>query len=174
MDTPVMAVSEWAARASASLIEAPSRKFESIPVDRLLADAYQRDQVVALGHECYSLLLYATQSVSDLLMARIVFPLPVSRALEIEPPRLPDLQGKSTEFEPPSLYVCHRTFVQHLSDFEEYRVPVDQTIHVTQAGLVRAYYTCYRDRQARENGWEYYRAVWFEHYTAEIAGGTQP
>ena len=173
MDTPVTPASEWAARASTSLIETPSRKYESIPIDRLLGDAYQRDRSVALGHECYRSLLDATQSVSDALMARIVFPLPVSAALEINPPQLADLQGAMSEFEPPSIYLCHRTFVQYVSDFEEYRVPVEQAKHVIQGGLVGAYYTCYRDRQAGDKGWEYYRAVWFEHYTEELSGRTQ-
>lgn len=173
MDTAVRLASEWAARAATSLIETPSRKYESIPIDRLLGDAYQRDRSVALGHECYSSLLDATQPVSNALMARIVFPLPVSFALEIKPPELADLQGAMSEFEPPSIYLCHRTFVQYVSDFEEYRVPVEQTDHLIQGGLVDAYYTCYRDHQAREKGWEYYRAVWFEHYTEELSGRTQ-
>lgn len=173
MDTAVTLISEWAARASTSLIATPSRKHESIPIDRLLGDAYQRDRSVALGHECYSSLLDATQSVSDALMARIVFPLPVSVALEINPPQLTNLQGAMSEFEPPSIYLCHRTLVQYMSDFEEYRLPVEQTDHVTQVGLVCAYYTCYRDRHARDKGWEYYRAVWIEHYTEDLSGHAQ-
>lgn len=172
MDTAVTLASEWAARASASLIETPSSKHESIPIDRLLGDAYERDHSVALGHECFRSLLDATQSVSDALMARIVFPLPVSVALEINPPQLADLQGAMSEFEPPSIYLCHRTIVQYVSDFEEYRLPVEQTDHLIKGGLVGAYYTCYRDRQAREKGWEYYRTVWFEHYTEELSGRT--
>jgi hypothetical protein len=173
METAMMLASEWAARAATSLIATPSRKYESIPIDRLLGDAYHRDHSVAMGHECYSSLLDATQSVSDALMARIVFPLPVSAALEINPPQLADLQGAMSEFEPPSTYLCHRTFVQYVSDFEEYRVPLEQTNYVSQHGLVMAHYTCYRDRQAREQGWEYYRAVWFEHYSEELSRGTR-
>jgi hypothetical protein len=49
------------------------------------------------------------------------------------------------------------------SDFEEFRVPVDR-LSVEMPGTVGCFYSCHRDTTARQNGWEYSRTVWCQHF----------
>ena len=73
--------------------------------------------------------------------------------------------------EPPSLYLIRRSRRAFWNDWEEYRIPINQDLHRPLAGDVRAHYSCYRDKAARENDWEYARAVYFEHFTSRLLGG---
>jgi hypothetical protein len=159
----VTEVDTWFEIAIARLGEEPARQHESTALDHLLKGSYRRDQAVVKAQACYKELVAVTEPRAQDFMARIVFPLAVSQGVEINPPRLSDLQDALSEFEPPSLYLSRRSYCQRPSDFEEYRLPLALPANFDVEDTV-ASYSCYRDQVARDRGWEYYRAIWFEHY----------
>ena len=99
-------------------------------------------------------------------MVALVVPLAPVDELAASPPDPAALDLH--EVEPPSLYLFDRRFfATRFNEFEEYRTPVLTASPTVARGQVRAYYSCFRDSQARSNNWEYSRALWFQHFDVE-------
>jgi hypothetical protein len=169
----VTVVEEWISSACRLLDGRPTQEHESVPLDRLLGDAFQPASSVATALSCLQRAVEIYAPRSDEFMVRLVVPLTVSPELALEPPSFGDLQTAASEFEPPSLYLSRRSFALRPSDFEEYRLPlVGPPAADSDRGGIMTAYSCYRDRMARERGWDYYRVIWIEHYPSALMPGT--
>ena len=158
-------VDSWAREAMGRLEADPLLAFETEHIDRLLAQVWRQSDAVPLGHAAYEELLRTTLSQSQTLQATLVFPLDYSQDLITDPPALDALDSHLRAVEPPSLYLIRRTSLARWNSWEEYRVPIEQDIHHPESGGVRAHYSCHRDAEERVRGWEFGRAVYFNHFT---------
>jgi hypothetical protein len=155
---------DWVAAATQRLDAMQSSENESIPLDRMLGDSSDRDRAVADATIVYLALIELNSTRTAELMPRLVFVLHQSDHLSVDPPELSTLQTGLSEYEPPSVYLTKRNHLLGFEWFEEYRMPYWSEQPLQHAPGVAAYYSCYRDRLAYESGWEYSRAVWFEHH----------
>lgn len=89
----------------------------------------------------------------------LVIPLNASVRRIVRPPALGRvLHGRWDGPELPAFYLTTPKLWSLWDDVEEYRVPVFADAEGLE-GMV-CYYRCFRDRQARERGWEYTRAFY--------------
>jgi hypothetical protein len=136
--------------------------YASAPLDRLLGDRYTPPWDVDGALERFARVLQFPESRDRRLMIALVIPLMSSPTLDIAPRLIGDLD--LDDLQPPTLYIFERAFFGiQFNDFEEYRVPIAAP-SLDVEGQLGCYYTCFRDPVARQNGWEYARAVWLQHF----------
>jgi hypothetical protein len=134
----------------------------SIAMDFLLGESYipPWDQGRALRAFQFAITSYMPACRSH--MAALVLPLTPSTSLETS---LPVGELDLHEVEPPQIYLFDRRFFgSQPNDFQEFRTPITVPSLPVTHGQVHAYYTCFRDPLAVANGWEFSRAVWYQHF----------
>jgi hypothetical protein len=163
----MMSIVNWVDAAMAALDSHVDVDHESIPLDRLLGSNYEPAQSVVVARELLDEFIIAYRGRHAELMARLVIPLAVSNELSASPPDLSDLQNAISPFEPPSLYLSRRNYALRPSNNEEYNLPL-RNGWPSGGGFLMYRYSCYRDPLAIANRWDYYRALWIEHYPIEL------
>jgi len=133
----------------------------SVPLDAL-ASGYVLPWDISAALDLYVDALGSDKYSSTDFMLALVVSLTDSDGLDQRIPSWPALDVH--EMLPPHLYLFNRRFFAEFNDFEEYRSPIEDVPIVHHDGIVRAHYSCFRGPAARENDWEYGRAVWLEHY----------
>ena len=161
-------VVSWAREAVDRLTADPLLEFEAVHLDQLMGAAWKKPDAVQLGHNVYDELLGVIQPHAHIFQTSLVFALNFSAQMIAEPPALNALEAQLRQAEPPSLYLIPRRQPTRWSDWEEYRVPIEQDIHHPAAGGVRAHYSCKRGEEDRVRGWEFARAVYFDHFTDDL------
>ena len=138
----------------------------SIGMDFLLGESYSTPWDVGSALTALIGAIDECGEASGQFMVALVIPLVPSAELLTAPfdYASPDVH----EVEPPALYLLDRRFfAAQFNDFEEYRIPVAAVCPPVDHGYVQAYYSCFRDPQARSNDWEYSRALWYQHFNEE-------
>jgi hypothetical protein len=135
----------------------------SIALDFLLGESYARPWSVPAAHEAFTGAVVGAAGYTSKFMVALVIPLAPANGLRTS---LPDEAALDlNEMEPPSLYLFDRRFFgQRFNDFEEYRSPIQSENAASLPQTVDAYYSCFRDPEARKRGWEYSRAMWYVHF----------
>src|SRR6478735_678658 len=110
MDSSFMNASAWGAEGIQRLLTDPTRKFESVPLDRLLDGSVRPDVARSLdvAKDAFLDVVKATRSSSLEFMARLAVPLTDSDVVDLAPVDPDRLDGQLNEFSPPSLYLCRR------------------------------------------------------------------
>ena len=93
-----------------------------------------------------------------------MFTLNFSSEIELHVPNSESFQEQLRAVEPPALYLIRRKSLSQPSDWEEYRMPMGQTVHFPRSGRVLAFYSCHRDAESRAANWEFARTIHFDHF----------
>ena len=153
------AVARWV---QSALVELNESLFDSVPIDRLhptTPPATRVDVAIASLLEAIADLGVRIRDVTPVL----AIPLPPRTGFSrVVPTYKSAMKESAAHIEPPSLYLCRRELKLTWEEVEEFRAPLPQSVVVDTA--VHCYYRLYRDQEAREAGWEYYRCVYFEHF----------
>jgi hypothetical protein len=134
----------------------------------LLGAEYRPEQALAIG---LSALLILVEAIGDRLhdlMPLLVLPLEPSPRLDVGTPARAEYARQSTP-EPPSVYILARDAFKCWDAVEDYRLPLDdEELAVVGGGILVAYYRCFRDFEARANGWEYARCVYVGYFPSNM------
>lgn len=125
---------------------------------------WEPDAVLAMALLNYAAAVRRLGPANVLLGVSLVIPLIEVDTVTTSTPDWTDLDLH--EFQVPSLYLIQRNVLgRAFDDFEGYRCPVAPPKSLAMpTAETGAYYYCYRDPLARQQGWPYLRVMWIEHY----------
>jgi hypothetical protein len=170
----MMNVVEWTEDAVGQLENDLELEFVTQHVDQLTDKAWDSSNAVELSYLAFAGLVQANLSHADSFQASLVVPLTDRQQLDTRPiASLKLLLTQRREAEPPSLYLIRRISLARWNDWEQYRTPIDQDQEGPEISGVRAHYSCYRDAESRAHGWEFSRAIYFDHFTNDLLRGSQ-
>lgn len=100
------------------------------------------------------------------VMPSVVVPLGFSKELDYSFGF--DRVAKNDQNSLSSLYLINRDRMSHLSRVEEFKKPIlFSNLRRSYSGEIYTYYRCFRSELDMNRGWEYFRAIYFEHYTSD-------